>query len=154
MIPVLVLGYGNPLRADDGAGRRAAEALFDAWPEGSVRVEAAHQLLVEQAALAAEAEFVVFVDAARDAAPGVVAQREVRPSAGADDSLSHHLTPESLLAAAELWYGRAPRAALVSVGGADFGHGERLSPAVAAALPELVARVRALVAARLEGAHA
>lgn len=154
MIPVLIVGYGNPLRADDGAGRRAADALMDAWPEDRVRVEAAHQLLVEMAASAAEAGFVVFLDAARDAAPGTVAVRSLAPAEAGDDSLTHHLTPETLLAAARLWYGRAPEAALVSVGGADFGHGERLSPAVAAALPEMLACVRALVAARLEEAHA
>ena len=154
MIPVLIVGYGNPLRSDDGAGRRAADALAGVWPEDRVRVETAHQLLVEMAASAAEAGFVVFIDAARGAAPGWIDVRLVAPDARADDSLTHRVTPQALLAAAKLWYGRAPEAALVSIGGADFGHGERLSPAVEAALPELVARVRVLVAARLEADHA
>jgi hydrogenase maturation protease len=154
MIPVLVIGYGNPLRADDGAGRRAADALLDAWPADGVRVEAAHQLLVEMAASAAEAGFAVFIDAARDGAPGEVSVRALAPDPRSDDSLTHHLTPETLLSAARLWYGRAPEAVLVSVGGEDFGHGERLSPKVEAALPGLLDRVRGLVAARLEKTHA
>ncbi len=154
MTSVLVIGYGNPLRGDDGAGRLVAGALYDAWPESRVRVEASHQLLIEMAAAAAESDFVVFIDAARDGAPGTVTQRPVLPEPASDDSLTHHLTPETLLAAARLWYGRAPEAALICVGGGDFSHGERLSPPVAAALPELTSRVRALVCARLEASHA
>ena len=154
MIPVLVVGYGNPLRADDGAGRLAAQALESVWPETEVRVESSHQLLVESAASLAEAEFAVFIDADRELAPGMVAQRPVYPEAAQSDSLTHRLTPGTVLAAARLWYGRAPEAVLVSIGGGDFGHGEELSPRVKSALPGLIERVHALVAARLEETHA
>lgn len=154
MIPVLLVGYGNPLRGDDGAGRRVAEALFDAWPESEVRVEASHQLLIELSAAVAEAGFVVFVDAAAAGTPGEVVERPVFASAASDDSLTHFLTPETVMAAARLWYGRAPAARLLTVCGGRFAHGESFSPRVAAALPVLTSRVRALVAAHLEGARA
>jgi hydrogenase maturation protease len=148
MRPVLVVGYGNALRGDDGAGRLAAQALAARWPESEVRVESAHQLLVEIAADLAECGYAVFVDAARDGAPGGVSERALRPAPG-PAPMTHHATPEGLLAAAAELYGRAPEAALFTVAGADFGPGERLSPPVAAALPDLVKRVAARVDERL-----
>jgi len=46
---VLVIGYGNTLRGDDGLGQRAAEALAQrALPDG-VEVLSCHQLTIELA---------------------------------------------------------------------------------------------------------
>lgn len=118
-------------------------------------MQASHQLLVEMAQAAAEADFVIFVDAGRDGAPGEVRTRPVETVELGRSSLTHHLTPETLIALAESLYGRRPEAILATVGGADFGHGERLSAAVEYALPRLVARVAGLVEQRLkERAHA
>lgn len=155
MRPVLIVGYGNPLRGDDGAGRRAAEALAARWPASEVRVEPAHQLLIEMAQTAAESGFAVFIDASHASAPGEVQIHPVGSVALGRDSLTHHLTPETLLAVAEALYGRRPEAVLVTVGGRDFGHGENLSPEVERALPELLARVATAVDERRRaGAHA
>lgn len=155
MRPVLIVGYGNPLRGDDGAGRRAAEELAARWPVNEVRVEPAHQLLIELAQTAAESGFAVFIDASHDSAPGELRSRPVVSAALGRDSLTHHLTPETLLAVAETLYGHRPDAVLVTIGGRDFGHGETLSPEVERALPELLARVAAAVEERLKvNAHA
>jgi hydrogenase maturation protease len=152
---VLIIGYGNPLRGDDGIGPRAAEALADRWAESEVRVETSHQLLVEMAPLAAESDFVVFIDAGRDGEPGDVRAVPVGSVELGRSSLTHHVTPGTLLAVSRSLYGRRPDAVLATVGGEDFGPGEKLSAKVESALPRLLARVAALVDSRLkENVHA
>lgn len=152
MTPILVVGYGNSLRGDDGAGPRAARALAGRWSEAEVRVEAAHQLFAENAADLAECGFAVFIDAAADGVPGEVRERELRAAAPAPP-MTHAPTPEGLLASAAELYGRAPEAALFTIAGADFSCGETLSPAVAKALLGLMEKVAARVDARLADAR-
>ena len=50
-----------------------------------------------------------------------------------------------LLAAAEMLYGHAPETVLFTVSGGSFDAGETLTPAVAAALPDLLAQIRQAV---------
>ena len=45
----------------------------------------------------------------------------------------------------KLLYGRTPEAFLISVGAETFALGEQLSPAVTAAVPEIIAALRRLV---------
>jgi len=61
---VLVIGYGNPGRRDDGLGPALAERLQELRLPG-VDVDADYQLTVEDAAAAAEHDVVVFADAAQ-----------------------------------------------------------------------------------------
>jgi hydrogenase maturation protease len=139
---ILVIGCGNPLRADDGVGRYAAERLEELEIPG-VRCIPCHQLTVELCEPVSRAGRVVFIDA-REGGPGELEVREI-PPAGAETeagSFSHHLDASRLLAMAEVLYGRAPGAVEITVGGLDFGYREALSPEVAARLPELVERVR------------
>ena len=132
---VLVLAVGNPLRGDDGAGPAAVEDL----PLPGCEVVVAHQLLPEHAELVARARLAVFVDARDGGAPGEVSEEPV--TAGGAQPLSHHLSPGHLLALARALGGRAPPAIALSVAGADFSLGERLSPEVKAALPALRQRI-------------
>lgn len=60
---VLVIGYGNPGRLDDGLGPMFAERMEELQIEG-VTVDSNYQLAVEDAAAISEHDFVVFVDAA------------------------------------------------------------------------------------------
>jgi hydrogenase maturation protease len=110
-----------------------------------VRVLATHQLTPELAAAIAESAGVVFVDASRDGPPGSLAARPIEPDARGG-AMTHHVRPSTLLAAAHILFGRCPPAAIVSIGGEHFDHGEHLSPTVAAALPGAIAHVRAWVA--------
>jgi hydrogenase maturation protease len=144
----LIIGYGNPLRSDDGVGRRAAEALFEEWPEDAVRVESVSQLTVEMAEEASRCNLAVFIDADWGAVPGRIHSHRVQPETASTASLTHHLTPSVLLAIAQQLYGRIPEAVLVSMGGGSFDHGEGLSPSVEAAFPDLVAHVKKLVEKR------
>jgi hydrogenase maturation protease len=148
----LVIGYGNGLRGDDGIGPQVAEAVArSVAPPAGVTVRICHQLVPELADDLRDRQLVVFVDATTRLAPGAVATRSLTaadapaPSAGPD----HRCTPGTLIRLAERLYGARPAAFLVTVGAAAFAHGEGLSPAVAAALPQAVAAVRRLIDAAI-----
>ena len=148
MRKTLIIGYGNPLRSDDGVGRRVAEALFGEWPEDTVQVQSVSQLTVEMAEEASRCSLAIFIDAHWGDAPGRIRSHRVHPETASTASLTHHLTPSTLLAIAQQLYGRVPEAVLVSISGGSFDHGEGLSPSVEAAFPDLVARVKQLVQKR------
>lgn len=140
----LVLGYGNSLRRDDGAGPEVARRVAALGLPG-VEVIEAHQLLPEHAAALAVVERAVFVDASVEDGVDAVTARRVAPAA--DASLAPHASsPEALLALAWLLFERVPEAWLVSVPAADLGLGEGLSAGVAVACGEAVDRIRGLLA--------
>jgi hydrogenase maturation protease len=60
---------------------------------------------------------------------------------GASPASSHALPPHQLLALADEMRETRLRGAFVGIGGADFGFGEGLSDAVAAALPEFATAI-------------
>jgi hydrogenase maturation protease len=59
---VVVVGYGNPLRGDDGVGWRVAEAIAQRWAD-HVTIRVGQQLLPEWAADLADAQVVFIIDA-------------------------------------------------------------------------------------------
>ncbi len=123
MKPPVVIGYGNPLRQDDGIGRRAAELL----PGGEVEIICCHQLTPELAAALAGASLAIFLDAAVDQRPGEVLSRKVFPCHSG--LTSHHLAPEQLLDLARTLNGDAPPAFLITGGVERTDIGDTLTPA-------------------------
>jgi hydrogenase maturation protease len=151
MRKALVIGYGNPLRGDDGAGQAVARALADEAIAG-VEVVACHQLVPEFAPDIAAAALVVFVDAVVSAPAGEVAARPLGELSADPAGLAHHVEAAGLVAMARALYGRAPAAFLVGIGAGAMELGEGFSDEVAAAVPRAVAEVRRLLAAhRSEG---
>ena len=59
---VLVIGYGNPARADDDLGPAAVEKIEKHKIDG-VTLDAGYQLTVEDAVAVAEHDVVIFIDA-------------------------------------------------------------------------------------------
>ncbi|MGH4006698.1 MAG: hydrogenase maturation protease [Pseudonocardiaceae bacterium] len=149
---VLVIGYGNSLRGDDGAGWHAAAALAGApWLAGA-DVLACHQLAPELAEDIAHARLVVLIDACDDGAPpGTVSVRRVEPGYPPVPTCSHNLEPAALVSLAETLYGGSPPMFLVTVTGAFFGYRDRLSPAVRQALPEITDTIDFLQAQHAPG---
>ena len=140
-VRALAIGLGSTLRRDDGVGARAAEMLEAAGLPARALLQPLPELALELAGL----DRVVFLDADRNAAPGEVRLREI--SEGAEADLGHGFDVPAVLGLCRALVGRAPEAWLLSVGVADLGLGETLSQAVEAAMPGLVARARALLAA-------
>jgi hydrogenase maturation protease len=151
MFHTLIIGYGNPLRGDDGVGPHAAELLADRdgatlplLPD-DVQVLICHQLTIELAPQIAEADRLILIDARATGEPGSIEQCILTPAIPDRSSLTHHIDAQGLLAAAQILYGHAPETVLLTVSGGSFDCGETLSPAVAAALPDLLARIRQAV---------
>ena len=108
-----------------------------------VAVISCQQLLPELAERLARVELAVFVDAALDLPPGEV--RTERVEAEATATLGHHTTVATLLALAQAVYGCSPETFLVGVGAASLEFGEALSEQVAAAVPDVIAAVQAVL---------
>ncbi len=140
----LVIGFGNPLRGDDGAGPAVARAAQLTRPD--VAVLTPHQLLPELAPDIAAARVVVFIDAAPDVPAGEVRCQPVDPSAA--PRLDHILSPAALVGLGLAVFGHAPQAWLVEVGAASFDLGGALTPLVASAVPRAAELVRTLIPPR------
>ena len=122
---VLVIGFGNPLRRDDGIGPAVAEALAGLGLPG-VRVRVVHQLTPELAADLSGVRLAVFVDAQLGGDPLTTTRLT---GDVAEPVMTHAVDPRTLLALARAVYGRGPEAWLVTAAGADFGFGDCLSAA-------------------------
>ena len=106
MKPVLlVIGYRNTLRGDDGVGPRVAESVGNLRLPG-VRTLICQQLSPEHAAPIAQADKVIFVDAAVDA-PREVQFRELSPG-DASQLMAHAADPRTMLALPRDVFGRGP----------------------------------------------
>ena len=104
MAKILVIGYGSPLRGDDGVGWHAAQCLAQAIRGEDVTILACHQLTLELAEQVSRADFVIFIDARRDGAPGRLFCQFVEPNLSPSCAFSHHLTPPALLTCAQGLY--------------------------------------------------
>jgi len=143
MARVLIIGYGNPLRSDDGLGWHAAVQLFRNSASRDVEVLPCHQLTPDLAEAVSRADTVLFLDSTHEGGPGELRCREINPVEGSA-SFSHHLSPQVVLGIARDLYGAYPHAWLLTVCGGCFEAGEELSAEVAHRLPDLRARVREL----------
>ena len=80
---ILIIGYGNSLRGDDGAGLLLAEGLEEAWQARQVEVErlAVHQLTPELTLEISREEVtsVVFVDTRAELRLRISPQWQVLP---------------------------------------------------------------------------
>ncbi len=148
----LIIGYGNPLRGDDGVGQAVAQAFADDAAIDGIDALACHQLTPELAERFAAAARVVLVDAAAGCEAGGVSVIPLQPAPAPASTLGHHVEPSQLLHLAQSLYGRSPEAYLVTVGAGSLQLGEGLSAPVMAALPEVIATVRRLALKRTAGA--
>jgi hydrogenase maturation protease len=154
---ILVIGYGNTLRGDDGAGVALAGRLVDCWRRQGVAAQllTVMQLTPELAVdiAAGPLTVVVFVDTVAGAARDGVQLRQLNPEV-TSPVLGHHFDPATLLLYVRLLAGQIPPAWLVTVPGVVFAHGEGLSEPVLAVLEracvladELLGKLRSALAA-------
>ena len=121
------MGYGNPLRRDDGAGWRVAEAVAQRWGD-RVTVLMGQQPVPEWAASLAAADVAFVVDASRRDGdrPRI---RRLRPPTEAEPGRSpHQFGPEYLLWLSQTIYGSAPVTYVLPLPAEDLDFGEGLSP--------------------------
>jgi hydrogenase maturation protease len=144
---LLVIGYGNTLRCDDGVGPKVAEAVAALSLPG-VSTLVAPQLTPELADPIAQARMVIFVDASVDA-PREVQLRRLEPAA-TSQIMAHAADPRTMLALARDIFGHAPEAWWLTIPAADLGFGEELSALAQAGFQTAIEHIRAL-AQRREG---
>jgi hydrogenase maturation protease len=135
---ILIIGYGNSLRRDDGFGRVVAQRLRDQISDPDVEIIDLHQLTPELMDPISTASRVLFIDALAGGPPGELLVRPVKPAAEVSAAFTHFATPPALLAGAAALYGGKARGSLITVGGLDFGIGEGLTEPVLAALEVLL----------------
>jgi hydrogenase maturation protease len=125
---VVVLGFGNPLRGDDGVGWVVAETAAQRWP-GRLLVRTGQQLVPEWAADLSGADVVYFVDASVDVDQAVMEVLSVDEVSTPMDS--HDLSPARLMLLARAAFGQAPRGVVLHVPAVNFEFGDTLSPTAA-----------------------
>ena len=137
----LLIGLGNHLRSDDGAGIRLAEAI-EAEASG-IEVVQCHQLTPELAEPISRAKAVLFMDAwvaeagktesAAHRSAMLQPQLEPLEAAAGGDPSGHDLTPARLLALSTALYGACPPAWQLFIPGEQWQVGDELSARTAAA---------------------
>ncbi|MBN1993849.1 MAG: hydrogenase maturation protease [Anaerolineae bacterium] len=154
MSKILIIGYGNPNREDDGVAWHILQKLaahfnvplvpalapdeFD--PDRYPHLVFELQLMPEMSEGIAGYDYVCFVDAHTGAYPEEVRVAALNPTFQTSP-FTHHLTPESCLTLAEALYGRAPESLMVSVRGYSFGYKTELSSPTATLANKAVTRI-------------
>jgi len=147
VIKVLLIGYGNPGRLDDGMGPSLAGIIEENRIPG-VTVDADYQLLVEDAAAVAEHDVVVFADAAvKGAEP--FSFTEIEPAPGISFS-THSVDPSEVLALAGSMFGSEARGYALAIRGYEFNEfEERLSLKARRNLAEAAAFIEGVIRNKL-----
>ncbi len=142
---VVVLGWGNETRADDGLGPALTAQIEAAgWPHVTVIED--FQLQIEHALDLVGADLVLFVDAGFET-PAPFFFAETAPRGGMTHS-SHGLQPEAVLAVYQQVRGDPPPPAFVlCIRGEDFSLAEGLTPEAEARLADAWAHVVPLLTA-------
>ncbi len=124
---ILVIGYGNPARADDGLGPALVERL-EALGIPGLTVESDYQLSIEHAAMAAEHDIVVFADADGSASEPFYLKPVGEEPPGS--FTSHSVAPGGILRIARSCFDASPAGYLLGIRGEVFEpFTEGLSPA-------------------------
>jgi len=114
---VLVIGYGNPAREDDGIGPAAVEIIGKYGIDG-ITVDANYQPTVEDAAALAQHDYVVFIDASMTGEEPFTFSR-LHPKHQMRFS-SHSVEPEEVLWLAQDLFNARTEAYILGVRGYSF----------------------------------
>ena len=136
---ILVIGYGNTLRGDDGVGPRVAESIAKLELSG-VRTLVVPLLTPEIADPIACAAKVIFVDACVDV-PDTVQWRKLEPNESSQ-IMAHAADPRTMLAISRDVFGHVPEAWWLTIPAVEMGFSESLTPAAQRGLAEAVEKIR------------
>ena len=123
---VLIIGYGNPGRVDDGLGPAFAKAA-EAWNLPGVSVVTTYQLSVEDSHAVAQNDFVIFADATVNETDEFYF-RKLNPNTEVSHT-THHLEPAAVLGLAHSLFDTDCDGFELGIRGFAFNDfGEMLSP--------------------------
>lgn len=140
---ILVIGYGNELRGDDGVGQRVARAVEE-WRVPNLRSLAVHQLTPELAEELVDVDRVIFVDADADANKLEIRVSPIKP-ADFVATTGHTSAPQMLLAIAQALYNAVPQAWLVRIPAVNFELSNDLSPITSQGMEEALDEIDRLI---------
>ncbi|MDJ0658053.1 MAG: hydrogenase maturation protease [Crocosphaera sp.] len=125
---ILIIGYGNTLRGDDGVGYKIAE-MIDQWNVNNITSIAVHQLTLDLAEKISQVDIVIFIDAVPitniNAAKLEIKSISVNSKI---NNLVHHNNPQQLLSLTQAIYQHLPKAYWILVPAINFNFSEELSP--------------------------
>ena len=116
---LLIIGIGNSGRRDDGLGWALLDELQEILPYAAT-FEYRYQLQIEDAALIADYEQVLFVDATVDRHENGYRWTELQPKAGTSYT-SHALPPAQVLFLCQELYKEYPDCYLLAITGQEWG---------------------------------
>lgn len=144
---IAVIGYGNTLRQDDGAGYLIATTV-QTWQLPQVIAIACPQLLPELAATIAQVDHVLFVDTCLPTVSRTLHHCPLYPPSETGPLAAHVSDPRSLLALSQWLYGQCPSASWLMIPGHQFELGETLSPDTEAAIADALEWIQAWLVER------
>jgi hydrogenase maturation protease len=115
---MLLIGFGNQGRGDDGLGPIFADRIERRNLAG-LDIDADYQLTVDHALLVSGADRVVFADALMGSNQPFSFEKV--DTGEASDMGSHSLTPAAVLSLAATLYGHSPEAFVLGIAGYVFG---------------------------------
>lgn len=126
---ILIYGYGNPGRQDDGLGVFLAEEM-DEWARKNgfnhIRTETNYQLNIEDAAEIHNSDIVIFADASL-ATEEEYRMEKLLPSPKIEFTM-HAVDPAFILYLCETIYGHMPEAYILHLKGFSYEMAEGLTP--------------------------
>ena len=114
---ILLIGFGNPARADDGLGPALAEEI-ESKNFSDVTVEADYQLTIEDSAQVAEHNIVIFADASANC--GEPFSFEPLTARESGSFSSHSVEPAEVMALAENLFGSKAKGFILAIRGYEF----------------------------------
>ena len=114
---ILLIGYGNPARADDGLGTAVAEYVERLNLPG-VTVDSDYQLTIEDSAAVAENDVVIFADASVSCSEPFVFEPLKAGSVGSFSS--HSVEPAEVMTLAENLFKSKAKSFILGIRGYEF----------------------------------
>lgn len=126
---ILIFGYGNPGREDDGLGSAFVEAIR-LWIEKNkltnIELDSNYQLNIEDADIMAKKDIVLFVDATEEPIDNFCIST-VEPSGSRVEFTMHAVSPAFVLDLCQKIYGKNPQTYLLHIKGYQWEFKEELS---------------------------
>jgi hydrogenase maturation protease len=127
---ILVYGYGNPGRQDDGLGTAFIQMLED-WlsenPFPQITTDCNYQLNIEDAAAVADKKLVIFVDASQEDIEDYTFTKVEASDARVEFSM-HAVSSSFVIDLCQKIYGKVPEAWLLHIRGYEWDFKEELTP--------------------------
>jgi hydrogenase maturation protease len=145
-LKILIYGYGNPGRRDDGLGPACVHLISQWLGEQAIKnvnTDSNYQLNIEDAYSIRDYDMVIFIDASIEELPGYELIR-VTPSEEVSYTM-HAMHPSFVLDLCRKLYGRSPEVLLMKIKGYDFQLEEGLSDKASANLRKAFSTIKKVI---------